>query len=135
MRIDDLGHAVLWSPFVTFEQIAELATVPIIPRSAFKPTHNMAANLVRTEITPRLTALLGNLCPVPGRTERGAIAALADNWASASSTRYAGRRQPARRRSTSSRPGVAARSALAAAGRRQDLLLLGPPGPAMSWCS
>ncbi len=48
--IDDLGHAiVLWNPFVTFEQVANLvASRWFHLQSAFRPTYNMAANLVRT---------------------------------------------------------------------------------------
>ena len=46
--IDDDGNAVvLWSPFVHFDQVASLAargTDPLV--SAFRPTYNMAANLV-----------------------------------------------------------------------------------------
>ena len=46
--IDDVGNAVvLWSPFVHFDQVALLAsrgTDPLV--SAFRPTYNMAANLV-----------------------------------------------------------------------------------------
>jgi ATP-dependent RNA helicase HelY len=39
---------VLWSPFVTFDQIASLAASRSFElRSAFRPTYNMAANLVR----------------------------------------------------------------------------------------
>jgi ATP-dependent RNA helicase HelY len=47
--IDDVGHAiVLWSPFVPFEQVAGLASSRTYAlRSAFRPTYNMAANLVR----------------------------------------------------------------------------------------
>jgi ATP-dependent RNA helicase HelY len=47
--IDDIGHAiVLWSPFVPFEQVAALASSRTYAlRSAFRPTYNMAANLVR----------------------------------------------------------------------------------------
>ncbi|MET0146979.1 MAG: DEAD/DEAH box helicase [Ilumatobacteraceae bacterium] len=46
--IDDEGHAVvLWSPFVPFEQVAALASSRTFHlRSAFRPTYNMAANLV-----------------------------------------------------------------------------------------
>jgi ATP-dependent RNA helicase HelY len=47
--IDDLGYAiVLWSPFVPFDEVASLAssrTYGLV--SAFRPTYNMAANLVR----------------------------------------------------------------------------------------
>ncbi len=48
--IDDEGHAVvLWSPFVSFEQVAVLAASRTFHlRSAFRPTYNMAANLVGT---------------------------------------------------------------------------------------
>ncbi|MDP1820713.1 MAG: hypothetical protein Q8K58_12610, partial [Acidimicrobiales bacterium] len=47
--IDDVGHAiVLWSPFVPFEQVAALASSRTYAlRSAFRPTYNMAANLIR----------------------------------------------------------------------------------------
>ncbi len=46
--IDDSGSAVvLWSPFLTFEQVAGLAASREYPlTSAFRPTYNMAANLV-----------------------------------------------------------------------------------------
>jgi ATP-dependent RNA helicase HelY len=46
--IDEEGHAVvLWSPFVPFEQVATLAASRTFHlRSAFRPTYNMAANLV-----------------------------------------------------------------------------------------
>jgi ATP-dependent RNA helicase HelY len=48
--IDELGSAVvLWSPFVRFDQVADLALSKTFHlRSAFRPTYNMAANLVRT---------------------------------------------------------------------------------------
>ncbi len=48
--IDELGTAiVLWSPFVRFDQAADLAISRSFHlRSAFRPTYNMAANLVRT---------------------------------------------------------------------------------------
>jgi ATP-dependent RNA helicase HelY len=47
--IDEVGYAVvLWSPFVPFEQVATLASSRTYAlRSAFRPTYNMAANLVR----------------------------------------------------------------------------------------
>ena len=47
--IDDHGYAiVLWSPFVTFEQVADLAASKAFAlRSVFRPTYNMAVNLVR----------------------------------------------------------------------------------------
>jgi ATP-dependent RNA helicase HelY len=48
--IDEVGDAiVLWSPWVPFHEIAELArSTSFHLRSAFRPTYNMAANLVRT---------------------------------------------------------------------------------------
>ena len=47
--IDSIGHAVvLWSPFVTFDDVASLAGSRSFQlESAFRPTYNMAANLVR----------------------------------------------------------------------------------------
>ena len=47
--IDDHGTAiVLWSPFVPFGQVAGLAASrSFVLRSAFRPTYNMAANLIR----------------------------------------------------------------------------------------
>ena len=48
--IDDEGHAVvLWSPFVPFDQVAALAASRTFHlRSVFRPTYNMAANLVES---------------------------------------------------------------------------------------
>jgi ATP-dependent RNA helicase HelY len=47
--IDPEGHAVvLWSPFVPFGSVADLvASRRFVLTSAFRPTYNMAANLVR----------------------------------------------------------------------------------------
>ncbi|MDH4145156.1 MAG: helicase-related protein, partial [Acidimicrobiia bacterium] len=47
--IDPVGHAVvLWSPFTRFEEVASLASSrTFFLRSAFRPTYNMAANLVQ----------------------------------------------------------------------------------------
>lgn len=47
--IDDTGYAVvLWSPFVPFDQVAALAGARTYAlTSSFRPTYNMAANLVR----------------------------------------------------------------------------------------
>ena len=47
--IDDTGYAiVLWSPFVPFDQVAGLASRRTYAlSSSFRPTYNMAANLVR----------------------------------------------------------------------------------------
>jgi ATP-dependent RNA helicase HelY len=48
--IDNLGYAVvLWSPFVPFDQVAALASSRAYQlTSAFRPTYNMTANLVRS---------------------------------------------------------------------------------------
>ncbi|MCU1495338.1 MAG: superfamily helicase [Acidimicrobiaceae bacterium] len=47
--IDDVGYAaVLWSPFHTFGEVASLASARSRAlRSSFRPTYNMAVNLVR----------------------------------------------------------------------------------------
>jgi ATP-dependent RNA helicase HelY len=47
--IDERGYAIVcWSPFVPFEQVAALASRRTDAlRSSFRPTYNMAANLVR----------------------------------------------------------------------------------------
>jgi len=47
--IDEVGRAlVLWSPFTRFQQVADLVMSRRFElRSAFRPTYNMAANLVR----------------------------------------------------------------------------------------
>jgi ATP-dependent RNA helicase HelY len=57
--IDDIGHAVvLWSPFVPFADVATLASSrSFVLTSSFRPTYNMAANLVRrypAEVAHRL---------------------------------------------------------------------------------
>ena len=58
--LDDLGHAVvLWSPFVPFEQVATLVSSRTFHlNSAFRPTYNMAANLVRSYTSERAHHLL-----------------------------------------------------------------------------
>jgi ATP-dependent RNA helicase HelY len=47
--IDEVGYAVVcWSPFVPFDQVAALASRRTYAlRSSFRPTYNMAANLVQ----------------------------------------------------------------------------------------
>src|SRR6201747_2529330 len=47
--IDDVGYAIVcWSPFVPFDQVAGLASRRTYAlTSSFRPTYNMAANLVR----------------------------------------------------------------------------------------
>ena len=58
--LDPVGYAVtLWSPFVTFDQVAALALSRSFQlTSAFRPTYNMAANLVRTYAADRAHHLL-----------------------------------------------------------------------------
>src|SRR4029450_6062548 len=58
--IDERGHAVvLWSPFATFQQVADLAlSRSFVLRSSFRPTYNMAANLVRRYDAAHAHALL-----------------------------------------------------------------------------
>lgn len=58
--LDDLGHAiVLWNPFVPFEQLASLASSRTFHlHSAFRPTYNMAANLVRSYTSEQAHHLL-----------------------------------------------------------------------------
>lgn len=58
--IDNIGHAVvLWSPFVPFDQVAGLASSRSFHlTSAFRPTYNMAANLVRSYTAERAHHLL-----------------------------------------------------------------------------
>lgn len=60
--IDDHGNAiVLWSPFVTFEEVATLAASRSFRlTSSFRPTYNMAANLVRRYDAAEAHRLLGN---------------------------------------------------------------------------
>jgi ATP-dependent RNA helicase HelY len=59
--IDDHGHAVvLWSPFVTFDEVSALAASRSFRlTSAFRPTYNMAANLVRRYSADEAHRLLG----------------------------------------------------------------------------
>ncbi len=47
--LDDIGHAIsVWNPFVTFDQAASLALSKSFRlSSAFRPTFNMAVNMVR----------------------------------------------------------------------------------------
>ncbi len=58
--IDDQGSAVvLWSPWVRFDDVAKLAgSSQFHLRSAFRPTYNMAANLIRTYESERAHDLL-----------------------------------------------------------------------------
>jgi ATP-dependent RNA helicase HelY len=58
--IDDHGQAVvLWSPFVTFDRVAALAlSRSFVLTSSFRPTYNMAVNLVRRYDQDRARHLL-----------------------------------------------------------------------------
>jgi len=58
--IDELGNAmVLWSPFVPFDQVAQLASSRSFHlNSAFRTTYNMTANLVRSYTSERAHHLL-----------------------------------------------------------------------------
>ena len=58
--IDEVGQAVvLWSPFVAFDRVAALAgSRSFNLRSVFRPTYNMAANLVRTYTSEQAHHLL-----------------------------------------------------------------------------
>lgn len=60
--IDDTGNAfVLWSPFVQFDDVAQLAASKSFRlTSSFRPTYNMAANLVRRYDANNAHRLLGS---------------------------------------------------------------------------
>ncbi len=72
--IDTEGKAVvLWSPFVRFEQVAELAlSRKFVLSSSFRPTYNMAANLVRRYDAERARQLL-NLSFAQFRADAGVV--------------------------------------------------------------
>jgi ATP-dependent RNA helicase HelY len=72
--IDDIGQAlVLWSPWVTFDQVAELASSrEFVLTSAFRPTYNMTANLVRRYEPERARQLL-NLSFAQFRANAGIV--------------------------------------------------------------
>lgn len=59
---DTRGHAVvLWSPYVPFDEIATLALSRSFElTSAFRPTYNMAANLIRRYSTDEAHAVIEN---------------------------------------------------------------------------
>ncbi|MEY2467780.1 MAG: ATP-dependent helicase HelY [Actinomycetota bacterium] len=69
--LDDVGYAVvLWSPFVSFDQVAALASRRTYAlRSSFRPTYNMAANLIRRYAPDRARHLL-NLSFAQFRADR-----------------------------------------------------------------
>jgi ATP-dependent RNA helicase HelY len=72
--IDDHGEAmVLWSPYVRFEQVADLAlSRNFVLTSSFRPTYNMAANLVRRYDPERARQLL-NLSFAQFRADAGIV--------------------------------------------------------------
>lgn len=72
--LDPVGQAVvLWSPFVSFDRVALLASSRSFHlRSAFRPTYNMAANLVRTH-TPAAAAHLLNLSFAQFQSDRDVV--------------------------------------------------------------
>ena len=72
--IDDVGHAVvLWSRFTPFEQVAGLASTRTYAlTSAFHPTYNMAANLVR-RYQPDVARHLLNLSFAQYRTDADVV--------------------------------------------------------------
>ncbi len=72
--IDTHGEAlVLWSPFVRFDQVATLAaSKQFVLTSSFRPTYNMAANLVRRYQPERARQLL-NLSFAQFRVDSGVV--------------------------------------------------------------
>lgn len=72
--LDDRGHAViLWSPFVTFEQIVSLVTSRSYRlTSSFRPTYNMAANLIRSYTRQQARHLL-NLSLAQYQSDRDVV--------------------------------------------------------------
>lgn len=58
--LDEVGDAiVLWSPWVRFDEAAQLASSSSFHlRSVFRPTYNMAANLIRTHTADEAHRLL-----------------------------------------------------------------------------
>ncbi|MEA2715931.1 MAG: ATP-dependent helicase HelY, partial [Actinomycetota bacterium] len=72
--IDEVGYAVvLWSPFVPFDQVAGLASTRTYAlTSSFRPTYNMAVNLVR-RYTPEAAHHLLNLSFAQYRVDRDVV--------------------------------------------------------------
>jgi ATP-dependent RNA helicase HelY len=72
--LDDRGHAViLWNPFVTFDQIVGLVTSRTYRlTSSFRPTYNMAANLIRSYTRQQARHLL-NLSLAQYQTDRDVV--------------------------------------------------------------
>ena len=122
------GYAVvLWSPFVPFDQVAALASQPHVTRSrsAFRPTYNMAANLVRTLHQPSEAHHLLNLSFAQYQADRDVVRARTPARAATRAARRraeqarrprARRRRrvpPARRRPRRSASATPARAAIA----------------------
>lgn len=72
--LDEKGQAVvLWNPFVTFEQVAVLASSRSFRlTSSFRPTYNMAVNLVRSYSSEEARHLL-NLSFAQYQTDRDVV--------------------------------------------------------------
>ena len=72
--IDTLGHAiVVWNPYVSFDQVAAVATSRTFRLgSAFRTTYNMAVNLVRTH-SPEETRHLLNLSLAQYQASKGVV--------------------------------------------------------------
>ena len=72
--IDEVGYAVvLWSPFVPFDQVARLVQNRTYAlTSSFRPTYNMAANLVR-RYRPDIAHHLLNLSFAQYRTDAAVV--------------------------------------------------------------
>ncbi len=72
--IDEFGQAMVpWSPWVTFDQVAGLAaSKEFVLTSAFRPTYNMTANLVRRYEPDRARQLL-NLSFAQFRANAGIV--------------------------------------------------------------
>jgi ATP-dependent RNA helicase HelY len=72
--IDTLGHAiVVWNPYVSFDQVAAVATSRTFRlSSAFRTTYNMAVNLVRTH-SPAETRHLLNLSLAQYQASKGVV--------------------------------------------------------------
>ena len=116
--IDDEGHAVvLWSPFVPFEQVATLASSRTFHlRSAFRPTYNMAANLVGTYTSEQAHHLL-NLSFAQYQSDRDVVRLEARlERVRANAGDGAGRRPRARTATSGTTAARSTRSAAAAAG-------------------
>ncbi len=72
--LDDRGHAlILWSPFVSFDQIVSLVTSRSYRlTSSFRPTYNMAANLIRSYTRQQARHLL-NLSLAQFQSDRDVV--------------------------------------------------------------